>query len=147
MTGTLWSHHNASYISERREVATIWWHIKPRTDHHHHDAWIGGKVVVNDFRQITKNHVDYVTAINLLNAISYLCATIITIHVSSSINLLKLVSGQTCEFCLTYTLVSLDNLFGIHACQTCLGQEWEVDLIQACDLKRRQFLCQRRMLA
>ena len=84
-------------------------------------------------------HINYVTTINSLNAISYLCTIIKTMH---PVRLLHLVHGWTCEFCLIHQLDSLDNPFGLFACQTCLGYESEVNLIQVCDLKRRPFLSQ-----
>ena len=101
--------------------------------------------VINYFRQITTVHVNYVTTINSLNTISYSCAIIRTIHVPSLVRLLHLVNGQTCEFCLIHVLDSLDNPFGIFVCQTCVGYESEVDLIQVCDLKRRPFFSERRI--
>ena len=58
---------------------------------------------------------------------------------------MHLVNGQACQFCLICQADSLDNIFGEFACQTCLGNESEVDLIKVCDLKRRSFLSQRRI--
>ena len=66
------------------------------------------KAVVNFFRQITTEHADYVSTINSLNTASYLRVIIRTIHVPSPMRLL-------------YWLDSLDNPFGLNACQTSLG--------------------------
>ena len=51
------------------------------------------KVVVYYFRQITKDDANYVTIINSLNTISYLCAIIRTIHVQTQSRLLSFVNG------------------------------------------------------
>ena len=88
------------------------------------------KAVINYFRQLTIEHAKYVTTINSLNKILYLCANIRSIHVPSPVRLLCLVNGQTCDFCLIHPLDSLDNSFGMFACQTYLGYEAEIDLIQ-----------------
>ena len=97
------------------------------------------KAVINYFRQLTTEHANYVTTINSLNTISYLCAIIRSIHIPSLVRLLHMVNGQICEFCLTHPLDSLDNPFGMFSCQTCLGYESEIDLIQVCDLKKGPF--------
>ena len=91
------------------------------------------KVAINYFRQIITEHVDYVTIMNSMSTVSYLC------HVPSPVKLLCLVNGQTCEFCLIFPPDSLYNLSGVFACQTCLGYCSEVDVIQVYDLKRRSF--------
>ena len=52
------------------------------------------KAVFTYFRQITTEHVNYVTTINSLNTISYVCAIIRSIHVPSPVRLLHLVNGQ-----------------------------------------------------
>ena len=104
------------------------------------------KAVINYFRQITAEHANYVTTINSLNTISYLCTIIQTIHVPSPVRLLNLVNGWTRTFCLIHPLNSLDNPFVMFACQTCLVCESEIDLIQVCDLKRRPFSSQKNLV-
>ena len=54
------------------------------------------KAVINYFRQITTEHTDYVTTMNSLNTISYICAIIRTIHVPTRMRPLHLVNGRTC---------------------------------------------------
>ena len=102
------------------------------------------KAVINYFRQLTTGHVNYVTTINSLNTISYLCTIIRNIYVSSPVRLLCLFNGQTCEFSVIHPLDSLNKPFSMFAYQACLGYESEIDLIQVCDLKKRPFSGQRR---
>ena len=94
------------------------------------------KAVINYFRKLMTEHTNYVTTINSLNTISYICAIIWSTQVPSQVRLLLLVHGQTCEFCLIHPLDKLDNFFGMFACQTCLGYESGTDLIQVCNLKK-----------
>ena len=102
------------------------------------------KAVINDFKQITTEQANYVTTINSLNTILYLYAIIQNIHVPYPVRLLDLVNGRTHEFCLICPLDSPDNFFNVFACQTILGYEKEVNLIQVCDQKRRPFISQRK---
>ena len=60
------------------------------------------KAAINYFRQMTTEHADYVTTINSLNTVSYLCAIIRTSHVPTPMRLLHLVNGKTCEFFLIH---------------------------------------------
>ena len=103
------------------------------------------KAGVNYYRQIMTEHADFVTTINSLNTISYLCTIIRTIHVHPPVILLHLVNGHTFELCLIHQLDSLDNPFCIFFCLICLRFESEVDLIEVWDLKRRPFFRQRRI--
>ena len=82
-------------------------------------------------------HINQFTQYNI-----YLCAIIRTIYVPTSMSLLCLVNGQTCEYSLIHQLDSLDNPFFIFASQT--GYESQVNLIQEGDLKRRPFFSQKR---
>ena len=97
------------------------------------------KAVTNCFRQLTTEHTHYVTTNNSLNSTLYLCAIIRSIHVPSPARLLCLVNRRTCKFCLICPLDSLDNPFGVFACQTSLGCESEIDLIQVCIQKKGHF--------
>ena len=103
------------------------------------------KAGVNYYRQIMTEHADFVTTINSLNTISYLCTIIRTIHFPTLMRLSHLIYGQTCELCLIHQLDSLDNPFCIFFCLICLRFESEVDLIEVWDLKRRPFFRQRRI--
>ena len=78
------------------------------------------KADINYFRQITTEHADFVTTINSLNIISYLCAIIKTIHFLPPMQCLHLVNGWMYEFCFIHQLVLLDYLFDVFACQTSL---------------------------
>ena len=97
------------------------------------------KAVIHYSRQILTEHDKYVTTINLLDTISYLCAIIRTIHIPTPLRLLHLVNWQT--FCL---ICQLDSLDFWHICLQKLSGIWIRSWSYTCDLKRRLFFSQRR---
>ena len=95
------------------------------------------KAVINFFRQITTEHANWVITINSINTISYLCAIIRTIRVSTWTDMWVMFDSSTGFTGQPIWHICLAN---------CLGYESEVNLIPVCDMKQRPFISKKEKL-